>query len=488
MTLDRRQFLGWMGTTALATLTAHTRWVQAGTAAGRGYGVLRPARDARGVAVLALPDGFTLTTFSRIGEPMGGGAGSAVGSAADRVPRNLDGMAAFARPDGLVRLIRNHEVRNAPGDTSAAVPGGAYDPQGGGGCTVLDVDTRQGRLVQQFVGLSGTQVNCAGGPAWQRRAWLSCEETIDGPKAGFVRKHGYVFEVPVDVAADADAIPLTAMGRFKHEVAAADVDGTVYMTEDAGGGLGSGFYRFVPNDRAALRRGGRLQMLRVPTEPFLDVRQGQRPGRHAVHDCDWVDISDPDPDLENGAASCFEQGRLRGGTLFNRLEGLCLGADGRTVFFTSTSGGDAKGPDVNRDGYVQGYGQVWRYSPLNTPLGATRGRLALHFESPGGSVLDSPDNLCVTPQGGLLLCEDDASPRDRDRVAGSEFDNVNRLVGLGPDGAPFTFAVNLLNDSELAGVCFSPDGQTLFVNVFGDGSPDSGMTCAINGPWARGVL
>jgi uncharacterized protein len=64
--------------------------------------------------------------------------------------------------------------------------------------------------------------------------------------------------------------------------------------------------------------------------------------------------------------------------------------------------------------------------------------------------------------------------------------NVNRLVGLARDGVPFTFAVNILNRSEFAGACFSPDGSILFVNVFGDGTPGSGMTCAITGPWQAG--
>jgi secreted PhoX family phosphatase len=41
---------------------------------------------------------------------------------------------------------------------------------------------------------------------------------------------------------------------------------------------------------------------------------------------------------------------------------------------------------------------------------------------------------------------------------------------------------------ELAGACFSPDGTTMFVNVFGGGDAGSGMTCAITGPWARGGL
>ena len=41
---------------------------------------------------------------------------------------------------------------------------------------------------------------------------------------------------------------------------------------------------------------------------------------------------------------------------------------------------------------------------------------------------------------------------------------------------------------------FSPDGDTVFVNLYGDstGSPadhaGEGMTCAITGPWRKGPL
>lgn len=48
--------------------------------------------------------------------------------------------------------------------------------------------------------------------------------------------------------------------------------------------------------------------------------------------------------------------------------------------------------------------------------------------------------------------------------------------------------MNRLNDTEFAGACFSPDGEIMFVNIFGDGEPDSGMTCAISGPWRDGPL
>jgi hypothetical protein len=65
---------------------------------------------------------------------------------------------------------------------------------------------------------------------------------------------------------------------------------------------------------------------------------------------------------------------------------------------------------------------------------------------------------------------------------------VNRLIGLTLDGGAFELAVNRLNDSEFAGACFSPSGQTLFVNIFGSGAAGSGMTLAITGPWGQGLL
>jgi secreted PhoX family phosphatase len=125
---------------------------------------------------------------------------------------------------------------------------------------------------------------------------------------------------------------------------------------------------------------------------------------------------------------------------------------------------------------------VWHYEPRWD-------RLTLFFESPGGSVLDSPDNLLVTPRGGVLLCEDDATGADNDtHPLAPGIEDVNRLIGINRRGEAFEFAVNVLNDSEFAGATFSPDGDVLFVNLFGDGSPGSGMTCAITGPWRRGAL
>lgn len=272
------------------------------------------------------------------------------------------------------------------------------------------------------------------------------------------------------------------MGRFAHEASVADpATGIVYQTEDAGSGVGSGFYRYRPNDPSNLLAGGQLQMLRVVGRPQVDLRQGQTVG--AWLPVDWVTIGNPDPDLEGGAPSTFQQGLAQGGAKFNRLEGIFRGPRG-SVYFVSTSGGNAKNGDVNSDGYAEGFGRVWQYLPATD-----KDELVLVFESLGGSVLDSPDNLLVIPSGGIILCEDDASSGDGDtHPLAPGIVDVNRLIGLTVDGEPFEFAVNRLNDTEFAGACFSPDGNTLFVNIFGDGMAGSGMTCAITGPWNRGPL
>jgi hypothetical protein len=339
--------------------------------------------------------------------------------------------------------------------------------------------------VQDYISLNGTIVNCAGGIGLGSEAWLTCEETTAGtPPWG--QRHGYVFEVPLNVEPGEleEAEPIRPMGRFAHEALAVDQEtGVVYLTEDAGSGVGSGFYRYLPDDPADLMAGGHLQMLGIAGHPQYDAREGQTTG--AILTAAWFDIEDPDP-AEAGNSSLtrtFNQGYDKGGAKFNRLEGCWW--DGGSIFFVSTSAGDVKNGDVNTDGFREGYGQIWQY----TPDGSSSGRLRLLFESPGQAVLDSPDNLTITPRGGLMLCEDDAGGTDRDtHPLAPGIVNVNRLVGVSPAGEAFEFAVNRLNSSEFAGACFSPSGRTMFANIFGNGSRGSGMTVAITGPWSSGPL
>ncbi|HWP34868.1 MAG TPA: alkaline phosphatase PhoX [Thermodesulfobacteriota bacterium] len=438
---------------------------------GAGYGPLKPAGPE-----LMLPEGFRYAVVSA--EPV-------VMDDGYPTPRAFDGMAAFRLPDGRVRLVRNHEDRESAASyrgllarvlREARGPRAfAYDEVGGGGTTSLDVDPGTRRLLGHHWSLVGTIVNCAGGPTpWG--SWITCEETTDGPARGWAKKHGYCFEVPLDTqpGRPAPPVPLVRLGRFSHEAVAVDpATGVVYETEDAGDT--SGFYRFVP-ERRPQRPGelatlsGRLEMLAVRGAPGYETAVDQKVG--VPLPVEWVGVAEPDPDLEGGAPTVFAQGLSAGGARFRRLEGCWFG--GGRVYFHSTSGGD------------RGLGQVWVYDVAASTL-------TLLFESDDPDVLDGPDNICVTPRGGLVLCEDGG---------GTQF-----LRGLTPDGAIFDLARNTHNTSEFAGACFSPDGETLFVNIYGRSTtrvttprpggepvvhpPEAGeraLTLAIWGPWAEGGL
>ena len=506
--LDRRSFLKAGSATLLATTglqAISTRMAEAAPGNGRGkprnpradYGPISPR-----VAVntrdrwLALPAGFSYSVIGKTGAPMSDGR---------RSPRSHDGMGAFTSASGAVTLIRNQEIRFNSGPQFSQgtyvleATADAYDRTAGGGTTTLRFDPRQfrtpsGGLTQHFASLTGTVVNCAGGIAPGGNGWLTCEEivqeeagpgTVPGSVPRTEKRHGYVFHSPLRGVAPgrpASSQPLVAMGRMAHEAAAVDDrSGIVYLTEDAGSGRGSGFYRFLPTDKADLAKGGVLQILGITGRPSSDLREGQRTGRPMP--VTWITIEEPDPAGEAPNA-VFEEGFAKGAAKFNRLEG-CWDGSG-SIFFASTSGGDAKNGDVNDDGFEEGYGQIWEY----VPRGRSGGQLVLLYESPDGDVLDSPDNIVVSPRGGLVICEDDSSSANLNQSDESEFfgEDKNRLIGLTLQGTPFPLAENIFNDSELAGACWSADGRFLFVNVFGYDEEGSGGTCAITGPWARGAL
>lgn len=407
------------------------------------YGPLAPVLDeTTGLPLLSLPSGFRYKSFGWTGDLMGDGTPT---------PPAHDGMAALPVGPGRTRLVRNHEVGVGPAAFAAAL---AYDPQAGGGTTTLEFDTANGTFVESRPSLAGTIRNCAGGPTpWG--SWLTCEETLEepGPANTLTQRHGYVFEVPA--AGRASAQPLRAMGRFIHEAVAVDPrTGYVYETEDAGA---AGLYRFRPRRRGDLASGGTLQMMAVKGHPQADMTLGQTREPRRIS---WVDIERPDP--EKGALDrTFDQGFAKGGARFIRLEGAWHG-EGR-IYFTSTSGGAA------------GQGQVFELDPAAETV-------RLLFESPGPDVLNNPDNICVSPRGGLVVCEDGLLPQF--------------LQGLSRDGRIFPFARNNVvlegqkngitgdfRGSEMAGATYSPDGEWLFFNI-----QWPGITVAVTGPWGRGAL
>lgn len=421
-----------------------------------GYGEILPtAARNTGETFLSLPKGFDYNVIGRVNILMSDGRPT---------PAQHDGMWTFKVGKEL-RIVRNHEVSHSqlPKQAAGIATGNHYDEMAGGGTTTMVIDPRTNTVISDFASLSGTLINCAGGPTpWG--SWISCEETTIGPTVrtssrgiktgGFPKPHGYCFEVSAAADSAVTPIPLKAMGRFVHEAVAVDKKGVVYLTEDYNP---CGFYRFVPRRNKRLAEGGTLQMLAIDGKPEYDTRSGQKSGERL--DVKWVTIHNPDPaEADVDPSAVFKQGKAKGGATFNRLEGCCADRKGR-IYFTSTSGGDTKG------------GQIWMYERKNSD----RGRLTLVFESPNKDLLYMPDNICMRPKSEqLFVCEDGDYP-------GMESKNFVRI--LAPNGQMADFARNVSVDfprSEFAGSTFSPDGKTLFVNL-----QLAGVTFAIWGDWNK---
>jgi len=416
-----------------------------------GYGALYSTPEAdSGVAYLELPRGFRYRIISRQAEPMSDG---------NPTPGIFDGMAAYGAHRGETILIRNHENRSRPGEIPVVVPvSDRYDPDPGtrGGNTKLVVD-RQRRVVRSFAILGGTHTNCAGGSTpWD--TWITCEEIFNygsvGSAPGQGVPHGYCFEMPADADGPVNPVPITDAGRFSHE-AVAWLDGVLYETEDRDD---AAFYRFLPaleprelGDLATF--GGTLQALVVRNRPNFDANAANPGERYPV---EWETIDEPNP-LEDTVRA---QARAKGAAIFDRTEGAW--STDRHVYFDCTSGGEA------------GLGQVWEYRPR----GRDRGELRLVYESTSAKDLEAPDNLVIVPATGDVFLQEDG-------------DDDNYVRGVNRRGSIYDFARTAVNKSEFCGGCFSPDGQTLFLNQQGDRSADplnpppeeAAVTYAIWGPF-----
>lgn len=455
--LTRRHFVGGGLTTIAFAGLAHRSLAAATAETYRnevfGYGPLR--RDPE--RLLDLPEGFSHRVVSRAGEIMDDGF---------ITPDKFDGMGCFRLDGGRLALVRNHELD--PDELELGPTGGnrrlenrlraephfSVDgkerPLPGGTSTII-YDLGSGRREAQYLSLAGTVGNCSGGTTpWG--SWLTCEETDLTPAAGVSNSHGWLFEVPARQRGLVNPVPLTAMGRFRHEAAAVDArTGIVYLTEDRDDSL---FYRFIPKEPHRLDRGGRLQALGLRDAPHADTRNWSSPLLQpgSPQQAYWIDLEEvesPNDDLR-------ARGHAAGAALFARGEGIHAGAS--EYYFTCTSGGSA------RNGQIMCYVPS-RFEGRREEDGAP-GVLRLFVESRDPLVMDYADNLTIAPTGHLIVCED--------RTGGEP----NHLKGITPQGQVYTLARMQL-DTELAGACFSPDGSTLFVNAYAPG-----RTLAITGPWA----
>ncbi|MEW2262231.1 alkaline phosphatase PhoX [Streptomyces sp. NPDC047853] len=344
------------------------------------YGVLG-APDGNGVR---LPAGFTSRVIARSGQKVAG-----TSYTWHNAP---DGGACYADGSGWI-YVSNSEV----------------NPSGGASAVRF---SSTGAITSAYRVLSGTRQNCAGGRTpWN--TWLSCEE-VD---------RGYVYETdPWGVKA---AVRRDAMGRFKHEAAAADpVRRVVYLTEDVTDGC---FYRFRPTTWGDLSA-GTLEVLVAGSATSGPVT--------------WARVPDP-----SGATATRNQ--VSGAKRFNGGEG-CYYADD-TCWFTT-----------------KGDNRVWQYD-------AAAQTIQLAYDdslvTSGTAPLTGVDNVTGSSSGDLFVAEDGG--------------NMEICVITPADViAPF-LRIDGQSGSEITGPAFSPDGTRLYFSSQRgtSGSSSGGITYEVRGPF-----
>jgi secreted PhoX family phosphatase len=178
------------------------------------------------------------------------------------------------------------------------------------------------------------------------------------------------------------------------------------------------------------------------------------------------------PTIQALAAGCARWARGEG-----------IWAAGGRLFIVDTAAG------VNGGGSIgNGDGAVWELTLATMQMRAV-------FVSGNQTAGNNPDNVTVSPRGGVVLCEDGGGSTDA-------FGTGSRLLGLNAAGEAYIFGKNNCNLSaaqigaagklvpagdyrgiEFAGACFDPTGRVLFASI-----QTPGVTYAITGPWARGNL
>lgn len=433
---------------------------------------------------LALPKGFTATRVGTIGVEtlLDDRGGKKVGV----TPSNLDGTGCF-QVGNVTRLVRNHECKASADVPVPLVEGTIYDAgcaAGMGGNTVVET-TRDGKFVQQWVGLSGTIRNCAGGETpWG--SWLTCEEdttkagtkvtsSVDGKTYTLEKDHGYIFEVfPAGVEAQCPK-PIKAWGRAVFEGAAIGLDRkSAYMTEDTGGGL---FYRWTAPKGTVIKP--RIAEQFGENDGVLHAAQLVKNGKALVHfgELSQDDLNKPYPVkwVAGGEDRQAQKTDLRkqfpGATTHPKIEGIW--SDGKGFFFTLSF---VNAKEAAKFGIDEDWGMVMYLDPkANTmtmveyyPVGNTLGAVVPGHETEAIKQFHGPDNITVSPFGTVMITEDG--------------DNPCSLLSWTPVRGTQEFARDLGDRGEWAGPCFNKQGTVLYANIQAD------CTYAITGPFKKTLI
>ena len=259
---------------------------------------------------------------------------------------------------------------------------------------------------------------------------------------------GRLFEIVLDKKDPSTAVAVIdrpAVGRLAHEGIAVSNRGDVYVVDEFRGqreGYGGGIYKFVSDTYGDLSS-GKLYALKVTGGPD-GTGQGEWVGP--------IDASDA-----RGSGTAF------GGTGWNRPEDLEI--IGNTLYCAVT-----EGPYVG--GVQQFDGRVLAIDLKSLRVtNFVKPGVNVPVESSGVTGFDNPDNLAQTPDGRLIIVEDNV-PSDiwicgGDKGNTGVADSVELFASLTDDGA------------EGTGIYFGKDPNTMFVNVQHSKVDDNDATWAI---------
>ncbi len=340
-------------------------------------------------------------------------------------------------------LYRSHEVRC--GKPWAVFTDCARYP--GGAISVVDLETGEASVVVQ-----DPSYQALDGIRWTPWGTILFAEE---------RTNGRLFELVLDQddLTRGIAYERPAVGRMAHEGIAIGPGGEVYTVDERRGlsapcpdgslPCGGGIYKFVPESPGKLTR-GKLYAL------------GVSGGEHNTGQGVWLGPIDPMIARQSGSAL--------GGASYQRPEDLEV--IGNTLYVAITEG------PLNRWGkelfegrviaidldsmMVRNFIKPGLNAPVEKGLPGTR-----NFQTG----MDSVDNLAATPDGKLVIIEDnkpsDIWVADPDHNGDGLADKVSLFASLSDP------------EAEGTGIYFGKDPGTLFVNVQHSAKPDGDATWAI---------